>query len=90
MIKKDLLGMSQRILDVMRCAQEEGLQDGSAFARMPLSRHAHFQAYLTIERCKDAWHIFVETLSECICEIVGKDEHFIQMLKEGEYEMDLL
>ncbi len=89
-IKKNLLDMSQRVLDVMKCAKEEGLQEESAIARMPLPHHAHFQAYLTIERCNGAWHIFVETLSECIGEVVGKDERFIQMLKEDEFEEEVL
>ncbi len=82
--------MSKRVLDVMRRAREEGVQEESAVARMPLPHHAHLQAYLAIERCNDSWHIFVETLSECIGEIVGEGEPFIQVLKEGEFEEDVL
>ncbi len=89
MIKKDLLDMSKRVLDVIRCAKEENLEEGT-IARMQLPRHAHLKAYLAIERCNDTWHVFVETLSECIGEIIGEGEPFIQMLKKGEFEEDVL
>ncbi len=90
LVKKDLLGMSKRILDVMKRVKEEDLQDEGPVARMPLPRHAHLQAYLAIERCNEAWHVFVETISDCIGEIVGDGEQFIQVLKDGEFEEDVL
>ena len=87
-IKKDLHDISGKILKVMEAAKDEDSRKEVAEMRFPLPSIPHLKAYLTIEYCNDAWHIFMETYSTCIGEILREGGPFIQLLKRDEIEQE--
>jgi hypothetical protein len=87
-IKKDLHEMSGKILKVMEAAKDEDTRKEVAEMRFPLPSIPHLKAYLTIEYCNGSWHIFMETYSTCIGEILREGGPFIQMLKMNEIEQE--
>jgi hypothetical protein len=87
-IKKDLHDMSGKILKVMEGTKEEDSRKEVAEMRFPLPSIPHLKAYLTIEYCNDEWHIFMETYSTCIGEILHEGGPFIQLLKRDEIEQE--
>lgn len=89
-LKKDLQGMSEKILLAMNCAKEEESRNEIAEMRLPLPAHAHLHAYLTVEYCNDAWHLILETYNDCIGEIMCADAKCIQMLKSSDVEEEAL
>ena len=58
--------------------------------RFSLQSIPHLKAYVTIEYCNDSWHIFMETYSFCIGEILREGGPFIQLLKKDEVEEEEL
>ncbi len=89
-LKKDLLSMAEEILRAMDSAKEEGARNEIAEVRLPLPAHAHLHAYLTIEYSNDAWHMILETLDECLGEIVCPSTECIQMLDDNEVDEEVL
>jgi hypothetical protein len=89
-IKKDLHHMSEKIMKVMNGTKEEDSRREVGEMRFRLSSFPHSKVYLTIEYCNNAWHIFMETFSDCIGEIVCEGGSFIQMLKKEEVEEETL
>ena len=89
-IKNDLHNLSDRIMKVMNGTKEEDSRKEIAEMRFPLPSIPHLKVYLTIEYCNNAWHIFIETYSDCIGEIVSEGRPFIQMLKKEEVEEETL
>jgi hypothetical protein len=85
-IKKDLYDLSDKIKKVMNSAKEEDSRKELAEIRFPLPSIPHLKAYLAVEYCNNAWHIFMETYSYCIGEILREGEPFIQMLKKNEIQ----
>jgi hypothetical protein len=89
-IKKSITDMSDTILQSMDCAKKEASEDPAFEVRLPLPFLASPQAYLTVEYCNDAWHLLLETVSDCIGELVCVDFPCIQMLKSNEIEEEAL
>jgi hypothetical protein len=85
-VKKELYDLSDKITKVMNCTKEEYARKELAEIRFPLPSIPHLKAYLTVEYCNEGWHIFMETYSDCIGEILCENEQFIQMLNEDEVE----
>ena len=85
-IKKDLQNLSAKIIKVMNGTKEEDSRKETAEIRFPLPSIPHLKAYLTVEYCNNAWHIFMETYSNCIGEILREGGPFIKMLKKDEVE----
>jgi hypothetical protein len=89
-IKKSIRDMSDIILQSMGCAKKEASQDPAPEIRLPLPSLASHQVYLTVEYCNNAWHLLLETVSDCIGELVCVGFPCIQMLKSSEVEEEAL
>ncbi len=89
-LRKNLLGMSEKIFQSMECTKEEGARNEVAEIRLPLPPHLHLHTFLTIEYSNNAWHMILETLDECIGEIVCPGAECIQMLKKTDVEEETL
>ena len=89
-IKKDLHLMSEKIMKVIDGTKEEDSRREVGEMRFRLSSVSNLEVYLTIEYCNNAWHIFMETYSDCIGEIVSEGGPFLQMLKKEEVEEETL
>ena len=85
-VKKDLQKLSDKIIKIMNGTKEEDSRKETAEIRFPLPSIPHLKAYLTVEYCNNAWHIFIETYSNCIGEILREGGPFIKMLKKDEVE----
>jgi hypothetical protein len=85
-VKKDLTDLFDKIIAVMNDTKEENTRKELGEVRLRLPSIPRLKAYLTVEYCNDAWHIFMETYANCIGEIFRKDGPFIQMLDEDEVE----
>ena len=88
--KKDLYDLDDKIIKVMNGAKEEDSRKEVAEIRFSLQSIPHLKAYVTIEYCNDSWHIFMETYSFCIGEILREGGPFIQLLKKDEVEEEEL
>lgn len=89
-LRKNLLAMSEKIFQSMECAKEEAARNEVAELRLPLPPHTHLHSFLTIEYSNNGWHMILETLDECIGEIVCPDAECIQMLKKSDVEEETL
>ena len=69
-VKKDLYELDEKIIKVMNGTKEEDSRKEVAKIRFSLPSIPHLEAYLTVEYCNDAWHIFMETYAFYIGEIL--------------------
>jgi hypothetical protein len=89
-VKKDLYDLDDKIMKVMNGTKEEDSRKEVAEIRFSLPSIPNLKAYVTIEYCNDSWHIFMETYSFCIGEILREGGPFIQLLKKDEVEEEEL
>lgn len=90
LMKRDLESMSEIIKKALSVTEEEALENRMAEIQLPLPSHKHRHVYLTIEYCTNGWHLFLESPTEIIVEIVSSRFPFIQTLKENEIETDVI
>jgi hypothetical protein len=71
---------------VMHCTREEALENRPTEIRLAVAP----PVYLAVEYCQNGWHLFLETYSEAVGEIMRKGSPFITELDDKDIETETI
>ncbi len=75
-------------MQALNHTEDESSENKVEEVRLQIPSISHPKVYLTIECCNDAWHLILETYSDCIGEVMLGGSPSIQMLKNTDIEAE--
>ena len=81
---------SEKLFGIMNCVEDETLKDNPEEVRLPLLEFNGKKVYVVVEYGTEAWHLILETDTDCIGEIAKEEKHFMSLLDRDEVDIETI